>query len=128
MDERDGLSSLTYIGNAGGTARAPVHRYSFPPQETELRSGEDLRNLGGAKLGKIEAMSLDDCTVDIKKRMDHAEIHPQAVFAHKFVPRKAVKNALVRIGQYVADHGLDGEGPYHAARDLLLRVRLETHV
>jgi uncharacterized protein len=30
-------------------------------------------------------------------------------------------NALVRIGEYVADHGLESEGPYQAARDLLLR-------
>ena len=32
-------------------------------------------------------------------------------------------DALVRIGEYVADHGLRGEGPYQAARDLLLRER-----
>jgi uncharacterized protein len=29
--------------------------------------------------------------------------------------------ALVRIGEYVADHGLHGDGPYRAARDLLIR-------
>jgi uncharacterized protein len=122
MDERAGLSGLTYIGDAGGTAKAPTHRYSFPPQETELRGGEDLRNLGGAKLGKIEAMLLSDCTVDIKKRQDCAGIHPQAVFAHKFVAKDVVKNALVRIGQHVVDHGLGGDGSYQAARDLLLRL------
>ena len=32
------------------------------------------------------------------------------------------QNALVRIGEYVAEHGLDGDGPYLAARDLLLRA------
>ena len=31
-------------------------------------------------------------------------------------------DALVRIGEYVADHGLGGDGPYQAARDLLLRA------
>lgn len=122
LDERAGLSGLIYIGDAGGTARAPIHRYSFPPQETELRGGENLHNLGGARFGKIEAMSLYDFTVDIKKRQDSAGIHPQAVFAHKFVPKEAVKNALVRIGQYVAGNGLKGDGPYRAGRDLLLRI------
>ena len=29
--------------------------------------------------------------------------------------------ALLRIGAYVAERGLHGEGPYQAARDLLLR-------
>ncbi len=122
LDERAGLSGLSFAGNAGGTAKAPVHRYSFPPQESELRGGEELRNIGGAKLGKIEAMSLDTCTVYIKKRQDHADIHPQAVFAHKFVGKDVVKNAIVRIGQYVAEHGLAGDGRYQAARDLLLRL------
>lgn len=121
MDERAGLSGLSYVGGAGGTAKAPIHRYRFPPQETELRGGEELRNLGGAKLGKIEAVSLDDCTVDIKKRQDSAGLHPQAVFAHKFVGKEPIKNALVRIAQYVVEHGLNGSGPYQAARDLLLR-------
>ncbi|RWJ74663.1 MAG: TM0106 family RecB-like putative nuclease [Mesorhizobium sp.] len=122
MDERAGLSGLSFIDAVGGTAKAPIHRYSFPPQETELRGGEDLRNLGGAKLGKIEAMALDNCTVDIKKRQDSAGIHPQAVFAHKFVNKDVVKNALVRIAQHVVDHGLGGDGPYQVARDLLLRL------
>jgi hypothetical protein len=31
--------------------------------------------------------------------------------------------ALVRIGGYVADHGVRGDGPYQAARDLLLREK-----
>ena len=66
-------------------------------------------------------MSLDGRTVDIKKRMDSAGIHPQAVFAHKYIEAQVKKDALVRIGDYVADHGLSGDGPYQAARDLLLR-------
>lgn len=57
IDERGGLSGLIYVGEAGGTARAPIHRYRFPPQETQLRGDEDLHNLGGAKLGKIAAIS-----------------------------------------------------------------------
>jgi uncharacterized protein len=121
LDERAGLSSLAFQGNAGGTAKAPVHRYSFAPQETELRGGEDLRNLGGARLGKVEAISFEDRTIDIKKRQDSAELHPQAVFAHTHVPCEVIAEALVRIGEYVAAHGLHGEGPYRAARDLLLR-------
>ncbi|GER07155.1 hypothetical protein GCM10007972_18230 [Iodidimonas muriae] len=60
--------------------------------------------------------------MDIKKRRDGADIHPQAVFAHKFVGKDVIKNALVRIAQHVVDHGLGGDGPYQAARDLLLRL------
>ena len=54
LDERAALSGLSFIGVNGGTARAPVHRYSFPPQETEFRGGENLHNLGGNKLGTVD--------------------------------------------------------------------------
>ena len=121
LEERAGLSGLAFTGDAGGTAKAPVHRYRFVPQETELRGGEDLRNLGGARLGKVEAISFEDRTVDIRKRQDSAGLHPQAVFAHTYVDAQVIADALVRIGEYVAEHGLHGDGPYQAARDLLLR-------
>ena len=67
LDERAALSGLTFAGAVGGTAKAPVHRYNFPPQETELRGGEDLCNVGGERLGKIEAISFADCTVDLPR-------------------------------------------------------------
>jgi predicted RecB family nuclease len=122
LEEPAGLSGLAFAGNAGGTAKAPIHRYNFLPQETELRGGEDLRILGGAKLGKVEAISFENRTVDIKKRQDSADTHPPAVFAHKHVDTQVIADSLVRIGEYVAEHGLCGEGPYQAARDLLLKA------
>jgi len=121
LDERAGLSGLVFAGTVGGTTKAPVHRYRFPPQETEIRGGEELRNLGGAKLGKVEAISFADDTVDIKTRRDTAGLHPQAVFAHSYVDTKVIAEALVRIADYVAARGVLGLGPYQAARDLLLR-------
>jgi uncharacterized protein len=121
LDERAGLSGLVFVGAVGGTAKAPIHRYRFPSQETEIRGGEEICNLGGAKLGKIEAISFADDTVDIKKRQDTAGLHPEAIFAHSYVGGQVMAEALVRIGDYVADHGVRGDGPYQAARDLLLR-------
>ncbi|MDG4882008.1 TM0106 family RecB-like putative nuclease [Mesorhizobium sp. WSM4884] len=121
LDERAGLSGLVFLGDAGGTARAPIHRYSYPKQETSLRGGEDLRNCGGDKFGKVEAISLEERTVDIKKRQDTASLHPEAVFAHKVVGAEVIAEALLRIGEHVVANGIEGPGPYQAARDLLLR-------
>lgn len=121
LDEQTGVSGLTFDGTTGGTAVAPIHRYRFPPQETELRGGEDLRSVGGEKVGVVEAISFENCTIDIKKRKDSAATHPEAVFAHEYVDAQVMKDSLVRLGDYVADNGLTGEGPYRPARDLLLR-------
>jgi len=121
LDERCGLSGLSFVAAVSGTAKAPVHRYRFPPQETEIRGGEDLRNVGGANLGTVSAISFAAATVDIKKRQDSVDIHPEAIFAHSYVGGEVMAEALLRIGKYVAERGLRGDGPYQAARDLLLR-------
>jgi predicted RecB family nuclease len=121
LDEREALSGLTFIGAAGGSARAPVHRYSFPPQEVELSGGEPLHSVGGAKFGKLEAISTERRTVDIKKRQDTAQSHPKSVFAHDVVSTEVMADALFRIGESVATTGLSDNGAHRAARDLLLR-------
>jgi predicted RecB family nuclease len=127
FDERAALSGLTFIGSAGGTARAPVHRYRFPAQETELRGGEELRSVGGAKFGKLERILFDGRVVEIKKRGDSASLHPEAVFAHDHVPTEMLAEALMRIGEWVADNGIEAPGEYAAARSLLLRQLPQMH-
>jgi predicted RecB family nuclease len=121
FDERAALSGLAFVGNVGGTAKAPIHRYRFPGQETELRGGESLHRAGGEKFGKIEEISLESRVVEIKKRMDSASMHPDAVFAHDVIGTAVLAESLMRIGEWVADHGIAGNGEYAAARSLLLR-------
>jgi hypothetical protein len=70
---------------------------------------------------------LQDRTVDIKKRQDTANDHPEAVFAHRIIDAQVLADALVRIGEYVADYGFAGDGPYQAARDLLLCAQPRTN-
>lgn len=122
LHERDGLADLTFLEPCGGASKAPIHRYRFVPQDTDIRSGDDLRSIGGDKFGNVVAISLDDRTVDIKKRSDTAGVHPEAVFAHSFVDTQVLADALLRIGEYVADHGIEGDGDHRASRDLLMKV------
>ena len=122
MDERTGLSGLTFVNEVGGTERAPIHRYKFPPQENEFRGGENLCNCGGNKImAKVTAISFEDYSIDIKKRQDSKATHPHAVFAHDHVPIQVLADSLVRLAEHVVNDGLRGEGRYRAARDLLLK-------
>jgi predicted RecB family nuclease len=121
IDERAALSGLIFMGNVGGTAKAPIHRYRFPSQETEFRGGEVLHRTGGEKVGSVEDISLDQRTIDIKKRMDSANLHPEGVFAHKIIGTKEQAESLMRIGESVAAQGFQRSGGYGAACDLLLR-------
>ena len=127
FDERAGLGGLKFVEKVGGTPKCPVHRYHFPRQETALRGGRDVCAAGGAKLGRVEDISIRDGWVDIKKRRDSAGLHPEALFEDRDVKVNVLADALLRIGEYVADHGLEGDGPYQAARDLLMRREPRVH-
>lgn len=122
MDERAGLSGLAFVGAQAGTGRTPTHRYAFPPQEAEVREDDDLHRAGGDKLGSVIAISLEEGWVDIKKRQDSRDVHPEAVFSHTVINAKVLAESLARLGEYVAGHGIAGDGPHLAARDLLMRL------
>jgi predicted RecB family nuclease len=85
LHERDGLAGLEFITQVGGTAKAPVHRYKFAIQDTDIRSEDELRSIGGEKFGSVVAVALDNRTIDVKKRKDTADVHPEALFAHSFI-------------------------------------------
>ena len=83
--------------------------------------------MGGDKFGKLETISFEDRTVDIKKRMDSVDRHPPAVFSHELVNARVLAESLVGIGEYVAENAIDGGGAHLlVARDLLLRQRPRT--
>ncbi|MBR1146136.1 TM0106 family RecB-like putative nuclease [Bradyrhizobium sp. AUGA SZCCT0431] len=122
LHERAGLADLTFVKQVGGTVKVPIHRYQFALQDTDIRADSELRSVGGEKFGRAVAVSFDDRTIDVKKRGDTADFHPDAVFAHSFVNTKVLAESLMRIGEYVADHGMEGDGEHRACRDLLLAV------
>ncbi len=121
LDERAGLSGLTFVSSVGGTARAPVHRYQFSQQHTDVRDDDELKLPGGKPLGTVESISLDTWTIDIKKRQDTAKVHPEAAFAHTIVRARVLAEALVRIGEHVAEEGMQDQERFQTARGLLLR-------
>lgn len=121
LDEKSGLSGLVFQAAVGGTAKCPIHRYTFPPQETDLRPGKDLRAKGGKALGSVEGLNMEDRTVDIKKTGAFADVHPAAAFMFERVGCEPMMEALVRIAVSVLAVGIEGDGPYGPARDLLLR-------
>ena len=120
IDERSAVAGLVFVDAVGGSAMAPVHRYRFPAQETDLRDGKSLMSVGGERFGKLETISFEDRTIDIGKRADSANLHPPAVFYHEFVSTKILAESLVGIGEHVAEKGIESDDAELVARDLLL--------
>lgn len=121
LEERAALSGLTMIGEVDRSKQGiPTHRYRFTQQDTDLRGDEDLRSVGGEKLGTAVAVSTDERTIDIKKTKATANLHPEAVYSHTLIRTNEQADSLFRLGEYVIKHGMEGEGDYRAARALLL--------
>ncbi len=126
-NEKTAISGLTHMEVVGQTPTGiPVDRYLFEPQDSDIRGGERVFATGGEALGSIVNISFEENTVDIKKTKKTALLHPDAFYAHTVIKPKDQAAALFRLGQYVAENGILGDGEYRAARDLLLKIPLNT--
>lgn len=122
VSEKAAISRLAYVKTVETTARGiPTDRYSFEQQDTDIKEGDALIQNGGDKLGSVVAISKENRSIDIKKTGKTKDIHPQAVYSHLIIRTNEQADSIIRIAEYVADHGIIGEGHYLAARDLLLR-------
>ncbi len=121
VDEKAAIGGLHFVERLGVERGIPTDRYSFDKQDTDVRAGDDLYAKGD-KIGEVMALDLAARTVDIKKTRKTSDIHPNAVYASDVGPSTAVlADSLLRLGDWIKDHGIDAAGPYRAARDLLLR-------
>jgi uncharacterized protein len=116
------------VGTAGIPAGAPPTASASrqerssgknsPAKSTDKSAAEKRRQ----KVGCVVAMDLAARTVDIKKTRKTADLHPPAVFAWDSPMNCDVHaDALLRLGDWVSDNGIDADGPLRAIRDLLLR-------
>jgi len=122
LDEKAAVAGLTFADRVGGTAKCPVDSYEYMPQETQLDEDDDLYARGDVKIGKVAAVDVVARTIDIKKTAATKEQHPTSVFSHSIINTTVLAESLYRIGTWVADHGIDANGPYRSGRDLLIGV------
>ncbi len=126
VSEKSGIAHLSLVSQVDTTPTGiPTHRYRFVQQDTDIHVGDDLRRAGGEKVGSVAAISAEDRTIDIRKSQATAGIHPQAVFAHKIIPGREQAASIFRLGEFVADNGIEGDGPHKSSRDLLLSLPLD---
>ncbi len=133
IEEPEPIGGLEYVGIVGETARSYVHRYRFPPQEHDIsagrqvvdpatkrqRSAVDLPKIPGP--GTVEAVDEAAGTIDLKRSKTSDAPHPTSLVPDLVVPTEAQEASLIRIGEWVAANGVDGDGRFLAARDLLRR-------
>jgi predicted RecB family nuclease len=140
VQENEALGSLEAAGPLGPAARRTPHsglrrtwRYRIPAQEHEISSRAELYDpalqqerpdarWSDWKL-KAQIVEIDDATgtIDLSWPEEVDPRHPQAIVPLDIINDQDLRAAIFRLGEWVAEHGVDAPGPWRAARDLLLR-------
>jgi uncharacterized protein len=124
LEERKAVAGLEFVGEVeGGTETRPIHRYRFPTQEAALDADDALHEVRGESVGTVAAVQQAEGWLDIRKGGKTHEVHPQAVLVKEVVTPSPLDTSFLSLGRWVAENGVDAEGPFRAARDLLLRRR-----
>ncbi|MCH8872794.1 TM0106 family RecB-like putative nuclease [candidate division KSB1 bacterium] len=125
LEERKAVAGLEFIRKIPpeGRSRVPVHCYGFPFQEAAFHEGDELHEVGGEKIGKVESIDHARSILNIKKQLKTVDIHPPAVFVNEVVRPKPLDSSLLALGHSVADEGVYERCSFRAARDLLLKNR-----
>src|SRR5229473_3474874 len=121
LDERVGLTRMSFLERVESGRQVPTDRYSFEPQRSNVRTGKELY-YGDEKFGEVVMIDQAKGVVDIKKTKKTAEVHPSTVYMWSApLPTDSQAGSLYRIGAWTAENGVAVAGRYRAGRDLLLR-------
>jgi uncharacterized protein len=122
LDDAEALAGLRYDGVVAEVARSRVHRYRFPTdQEHKIIKGRTVHDPAtGRPAGTVERVDSAAGVLDLRRGVDSPVPHPAAVIPGPPIDDRALRRSIARVAQSVADHGIDGVGPYRAVRDALL--------
>ncbi len=111
--------------NSQGTR---LQRYRFPLQDHDLKVGrtvinpETVQDHGPKPCGTVEELDEIGLTLVLRRtRGNLEEGTPKALIPYEYFSTSVMTGALVRVATWVAANGIDADGPWRAARDLLLR-------
>jgi uncharacterized protein len=134
-DDTDSIAGLEYLGIVGKDKRSNIHRYKFDPaQEFKLKQGDEPidpvsqrsffeSGTSSPKPGSIVALDADEGLLELKLGEASNAPIPRCLIPGGPLPTKSQREALRRIARSVIEHGIDGDGPYRALRDLLMNRR-----
>lgn len=119
-----GLSQLQFVQRISTSKRGVVvDGYSFPRQETDFKWGDDAFSTdeeSSSPFAEVKAIDVDACTIQLKKGVARAEVHPTTIFKCERISNPEAVDALLHLAEFVLANGVDAAGSFRAARDLLL--------
>ena len=106
LDEPKALAGLVHVAEVGPVLSkkgklngSTIHRYQFPPQEVELKEGDDLQRQDGKPFGEVLALDRVNRTIDIKRGKASGDDHPSAAFSLDVVPTQKQQESVMRFAR-----------------------------
>jgi uncharacterized protein len=121
LEAPEPISGLRFEHEVGPDKRSVVYRYSFPEQEYAVKPGGGVRASDGHNPGEVVDLDEAARTVDLKHTAVDDPSAVTCLIPFDYVDAGVLHKSILRTGEWVADHGIDGPGPHRAARDLLMR-------
>ena len=120
IEASEPLAGLEFMGQVGTDKKKVLYRYRFPRQEYDIKVGRGVEDPATGKTpGDVIAIDDIACTVDLKANPGRP--HPTALIPTFEYGTHGLEQSLLRLGESVADHGVNGAVSHRAALDLLLR-------
>src|SRR5207249_616087 len=103
------LGGLVHVGEVEKLKKSVIHRYRFPLQDTTIERALALRDPKTKKpAGDLQAIDYEALTVDLKRGPSLADApHPTALVPYDIINAKAMRESLLQLGNWVADHGVE---------------------
>jgi uncharacterized protein len=121
MADPDSIGGLEFRGEVRQEKQSNIFRYYFDPtQEYKVAVGDkphDPRRLEGA--GTVVDLDGIAGWIDLSRSIHSEAPHPTSLIPSSPIPTNDQRDALLRLGQFVVDHGFSGPGQFQAVRDLL---------
>jgi uncharacterized protein len=129
VEEPEPIGQLEFQGivEGGGTKQSYDYRYRFPTQEFKIEVGNEVHDPeiteGETRTGSVVGLDDEARTIDIRRKKGWNGHHPEAIVALNYWGAKAQQDALMRIGEWIADNGMESDSSaYQAGRELLRRM------
>jgi len=122
--DEESIGEMTWIGEVDRPKQSVIHRYAFDPEQPyRLKAGDHPVNPATKEgAGQIVALDALRGTLDLRWSRNKERPHPRSLIPGSPLVATAHKEALERIGAWVAAQGMAAPGRYRAARDFLLHA------
>ena len=124
-EESDAIGELSFEGSwrdLTPRSRSTIYRFRFPPQDHAIRE-KDRPHDPDTESAVGEVVHIDDYegVIEVKRGNSQSPPTPTSLVPLDLVRPRPKPESLRRLARWALEHGLDGAGPYQAARDLLAR-------